>query len=85
MKRQIVTGKMDSLGRVILPKDYRARLALAAGERLELELCEDEIHLRKKRGECVFCGAKEGLFPFHGKEICTDCIVQLRQKGQQCT
>ena len=41
----IVVTKIDRNGRVALPAEYRRKLGLEQGDRVVVELCDDELHV----------------------------------------
>jgi AbrB family looped-hinge helix DNA binding protein len=60
-----VTIPIDRAGRLVIPKAFRARLQLRAGDRLEVELAPDGIILRPQRA------TRAGLAP-HGSRMIWD-------------
>lgn len=41
----LVVTKIDSNGRVALPAEYRRALGLEPGDRVVVELCDEELHV----------------------------------------
>lgn len=75
-----VTRKVDQLGRVVIPKELRKVLNIEDNkDSLEIYVDGDKIILKKHTSGCSFCG-KEGEFSvFKGKQICADCIKELKE------
>ena len=58
--------KIDSAGRIVLPKDLREKLLLIEDkDSVELYTDGDEIILRKRVAGCMFCKAEQDLVAFH--------------------
>lgn len=71
--------KVDSLGRVVIPQEYRKMLALQTGDEVELRLENGALVLRKYVPGCIFCGDRGNLVAYKDKYICSDCLRNLRK------
>jgi len=71
--------KLDSLGRIVLPKSLRKELNINEGDDIEMFVDENgNVVLDKYVPRCVFCdGAKENIINFKGKTVCKDCIIEM--------
>ena len=53
-----IVRKIDETGRIVLPKDFRRRLALEPNaDAVELFADGDQIIIRKYAARCIFCGS----------------------------
>lgn len=77
MKATGIVRKVDELGRIVLPIELRRRLEYREGQELEIFIEGNEVWLCKCDPHCCFCDSTGNLYPFHGKLVCGDCIVQL--------
>lgn len=82
MKRTAMVRKLDSLGRICIPKNFRDYLGLVEGENdevsVEFFVREDQIILKKYEPvlSCVFCGdVTEGKFK--GLRVCGGCLEEI--------
>ena len=76
MKSTGIVRGIDSLGRIVLPKELRTTLHLDGDTKLEIFVEGDEIILKKYRptGSCDFCGeVDDGAVQFAGYCICPAC------------
>lgn len=80
MKATGIVRKIDELGRVVLPIELRRTMNLEVRDPVEIFMDGDSIVLRKYEAACLFCGGTRQLTVFRGKQICADCIRQLREK-----
>ena len=72
-----VSRTIDSLGRVVVPVEFRRALEISREDVLEISLDGRQIVITKVERSCTFCGGSSDLRPLRGKLICTSCIVQL--------
>ena len=71
--------KMDDLGRVVIPLELRNAMNIQGGDQLEILVDNDVLILRKFSPGCTFCGNREELLTFEGKQICESCLRKLRR------
>jgi len=72
--------RLDELGRVVLPVDWRRTFGLGPGAPLEMILGGDGTLVLKRYvpgGTCTFCGEMEDIQHFAGRPVCRKCTVQL--------
>lgn len=72
--------RIDDLGRVVIPKEYRNVFGIRNGDLLDMTLEGDGIVLRRLESSCVFCTGTEGLAPFRGRLVCGSCRGELRDE-----
>lgn len=78
MKSTGIVRKVDELGRIVLPIELRRTLDIAERDELEIYLDEDKVILKKYGPSCIFCGSASGLTTYHGKNVCSQCIENMR-------
>lgn len=69
--------KVDELGRIVLPAEYREILNIHEKDELEISLKPDEITIRKPICGCHFCGAVVDLVRLGKDYVCRPCIERL--------
>ena len=79
MKSTGIVRKVDELGRVVLPIELRRIFDIEEKDALEIYVDGNNIILKKYEPACVFCGNAKDVFVFKGKNICPDCMNELRQ------
>ena len=79
MKSTGIVRGIDSLGRIVLPKELRTSMHLDTDTKLEIFVDGDAIVLKKHRpaGSCDFCGVDEQAIQFGGYCICSACRRKL--------
>lgn len=79
MKPTGIVRKVDELGRIVLPVEFRRALDIAERDEVEIFLHEDEIVISKYEFSCIFCSGSHNLVSYRGKHICVDCIQNLNE------
>ncbi len=80
MKATGIVRKVDELGRIVLPIELRRTLDIMERDAMEIYVDGESIVLKKYEPCCVFCGDGTNVINFHGKNICTSCLQELKQK-----
>ena len=72
-----ITRRIDELGRIVLPKDYRNALNVGTNCDMNLELKNGMIIITPATNHCCMCGKKVAA----EKEIklCDECIIAVRR------
>ena len=79
MKKIGTSRTIDELGRVVVPKEMRERCGLEPGDRIEFHTEGDRIMLCKFQGSCVFCGGTNNVRTALGRQICEDCLLEIKK------
>ena len=79
MKATGIVRRIDELGRVVLPIELRRTMNLEVRDPVEIFMDGDSIVLRKYEAACLFCGDSRQLTVFRGKQICAECLRQLKE------
>ncbi len=79
MKATGIVRKVDDLGRIVLPIELRRNLGIDIKDPLEIYVDGDFIMLKKYEPTCVFCGSATDVINFEGKNICRNCIADLKK------
>ena len=78
MKATGTVRPVDSLGRVVLPKELRDTLDIDVRDSVEIYVGDNqEIILKKHEPACIFCNETTDVIVFEGKKICKKCIDKL--------
>ena len=77
MKSTGIVRKIDALGRIVLPIELRKHMDIATGDDIEIFVEGNTIVLEKYSPSCIFCGSKEGLVDYAGKNVCGACCKEL--------
>ena len=75
-----IIRNIDTLGRVVLPKELRTAYGITPDTPLEIFTEGDSILLRKYQpaGACALCGeVSSQSVVFHGKPVCLRCRREL--------
>jgi transcriptional pleiotropic regulator of transition state genes len=72
--------QVDSLGRLVLPVEWRRTMAIEPGSTLELVPGLDGVLTVQPyvpSGACIFCGAFDGTTHFKGRAVCQRCAESI--------
>ena len=77
MKSTGFIKKIDSLGRIVIPKPVRKTLGVERLDDIQFFVEGDTVILKKYEPSCVFCGSDNDTVTFHDKCVCKYCIKEL--------
>ena len=79
MKSTGIVRKVDELGRVVLPIELRRNLDIEEKDALEIYVDGNSVILKKYEPDCIFCGTAKDVTTYKGKNICANCINELKK------
>lgn len=79
MKSTGIVRKVDELGRIVLPIELRRNLDIAERDALEIYVEGSTIILKKYEPACIFCGDAKDVGNYRGKNICPNCMRELKK------
>jgi AbrB family transcriptional regulator, transcriptional pleiotropic regulator of transition state genes len=79
MKSIGIVRKVDELGRVVIPMELRRKLEINEKDSLEIFVEGDQVVLKKYEPSCVFCGEAGNVVNWKGKNVCKECLDELRR------
>ena len=84
MKSTGIVRKVDELGRVVIPIELRRTLGIEEKDALEIYVDQDRIILRKYEPSCscIFCGNADQVTKFKGRNICGDCLQEIKTEKE---
>ena len=80
MKPVGIVRQIDSLGRIVIPKELRRTLDISEGDSLELFIEDNTIILRKYQPACIICGSAKNIVTYKGRNFCPDCVREIASK-----
>ena len=78
MKSTGIVRRVDELGRIVLPIEMRRTLDIAERDSLEIYVDGSSVILKKYAPSCIFCNSNEDVQSFRGKNVCPNCLRDLR-------
>lgn len=79
MKSTGIVRKVDELGRVVLPIELRRTFNIEEKDALEIYVDDNTIILKKHDPGCIFCGEVKNIKNIKGKNICKDCLKDIKE------
>jgi transcriptional pleiotropic regulator of transition state genes len=75
-----IVRNVDPLGRFVLPIELRRTLGIEVNDALEIYRDGDTVVLKKYEPCCVFCGSNAQIVSHKGKNLCRQCLDELKAK-----
>jgi transcriptional pleiotropic regulator of transition state genes len=79
MRTTGICRKIDELGRIVVPSEYRNALDLSGGDDLEISMEGNRIILQRPQNGCFLCGSTEDLTKVKEKFICGECLNLIKK------
>ena len=73
-----MTWPVDSLGRIVIPKEIRNTFNLVEGTKMELAVEGDRIIITKSENTCNCC-ENEASTEVLGIKLCNNCLESLKR------
>ena len=80
-----VTRKIDELGRVVIPMEFRKNMGIEPGDPVEVFAENGRIILSFPASEkrCVSCGSEGYLYTLGKFVVCEDCLLQIEKIAKE--
>ena len=80
-----VTRKIDELGRVVIPMEFRKSMGIEPGDPVEVFAENGRIILSFPASEkrCVSCGSEGYLYTLGKFVVCEDCLLQIEKIARE--
>ena len=79
MKSTGIVRRIDNLGRVVLPIELRRTFDINKEDPVEIYVDNEYILLKKYEPACIFCGNAKDVVSVHGKNVCKDCLAEMKK------
>lgn len=73
MKATGIVRKIDELGRIVLPIEFRQGMELEPKDGVELYMDGKNLIIKKHEPACTFCNGTEELKLFQKRFVCKEC------------
>lgn len=69
---------IDSLGRLVIPKQFRKKMDIPdEGGTVIVTCVNGTVTVSKATVTCIFCESKKDLTEFKGRTLCRKCLKEL--------
>jgi transcriptional pleiotropic regulator of transition state genes len=69
--------KVDHLGRVVIPVEFRRLLGIHDGDELEVTMDGDRLVMTRVEPACVFCASIVDLRRHRERWVCASCVAEV--------
>lgn len=80
MSKVTIIRRVDELGRIVIPIEFRKMMNMESGQDVEMTIQENALLLRRFSPGCVFCGGYDNIRIYEGKNVCADCRRKLAEE-----
>lgn len=70
--------KLDELGRLVIPMEFRKTLGWGKGVRLKMNIDSERVIITKSVTCCSLCGSSMNLKGVKGVKMCQSCIDDIK-------
>lgn len=74
----MITRRVDSMGRVVIPREMREKLGITHETLMDINLKGSRIELRKSDQSCAICGNSHNMLKDTG--VCVNCAHEIAEK-----
>ena len=78
-----IVRKVDTLGRLVIPKELRREMGIEDKDPIEIFVDRDAIILKRYMPACAFCEGTENIVEFNHIKVCRNCFESLQKLFQQ--
>ncbi len=79
-----IVRELDSLGRIVIPKETRDLLGIRLEDPIEFFVDENTIIVRRYKSNCcLFCMDSHDLVHFRNQLICKSCIKEVLKHNRE--
>lgn len=79
MNAEGIIRNLDSLGRIVIPKEIRKRHEINEGDPVTIIDGISHVIIKKYRNGCIFCGSDENLNEYKDICVCKKCRISLNK------
>jgi transcriptional pleiotropic regulator of transition state genes len=77
-----IARRVDQLGRIVVPAEFRKLLGIDADDQLEMRVEDGRLILRKVTPACALCGSPDDLMSVHDRFVCNTCANKIRREPE---
>lgn len=80
MRARGIVRPVDSLGRIVIPREIRKQFDVKDGkDTFEIIVSDNQIILKKYQPCCIFCASEEETVEMENHIVCKKCIKKLQK------
>ncbi len=69
-----IVRRVDELGRIVIPMEYRRTLGIHVKDPLSIALEGERIVIQRFQESCAICGSEKCVTQVKDRVICAECI-----------
>jgi transcriptional pleiotropic regulator of transition state genes len=73
-----IVRRIDSLGRIVIPMEFRRTLGIHVHDQLSIRLEGEQIAIGRHRDTCAICGAEGDMVAVKDRSMCPACVGAVK-------
>ena len=69
-------AKVDKLGRIVIPKEYRKRLGFSLSDKVDMSISDEALTIKPKVNRCCIC--QQRLVAAADVPLCEKCLASIK-------
>ena len=69
-------AKIDKLGRIVIPKEYREKLGISLGDKVDMSISDEALTIKPKVNRCCICQGR--LAAAADVPLCEKCLDNIK-------
>jgi len=74
-----IVRRVDELGRIVIPMEYRRTLGIHVKDPLSIALEGERVIIQRFQDSCAICGSEKDVTEVKGRVICAECIDAVKK------
>ena len=79
MENTGIVRRVDELGRIVIPMEYRRTLGIHVKDPLSISLEGEQIVIGRYRESCAICGSEKDIQAVLDRSICAKCVSAIKK------
>lgn len=79
MENTGIVRRVDELGRIVIPMEYRKTLAIHVKDPLSISLEGERIVIERYRESCAICGSETDVRAIKDRSVCAKCVTDIKK------
>jgi len=79
MENTGIVRRVDELGRIVIPMEYRKTLGIHVKDPLSISLEGEQIVIERYRESCAICGSEKDIQAVNDRSICAKCVSAVKK------
>jgi transcriptional pleiotropic regulator of transition state genes len=75
-----IVRRVDNLGRIVIPMEYRKVLGIRVHDPVSISIRGEQVVVEKYHDACVLCGSMDDIQRVKDRPLCAACLKEIKQR-----